>query len=70
MNYNELTKRLRILGCHEMPRRRVGSHRKWLNPATQRGTVIPDWGNRDLKEGTIRAILRQLGITRDDVDKV
>jgi len=70
MNYHELTKRLRALGCQEIPRRRGGSHRKWLNPGGRKGTVIPDWGNRDLKEGTIRGILRQLGITREDFDKV
>jgi hypothetical protein len=28
--------------------------------------VIPDWGNKDLKQGTIRAILRQLGIAIND----
>jgi hypothetical protein len=26
------------------------------------GTVVPDWGGKDLKHGTVRAIVRQLGI--------
>ena len=69
MNYNELAKKLRSLGCHEIPRRSGGSHRKWLNPATERGTVIPDWGKRDLKKGTVRGILKQLGINFDDFQK-
>lgn len=70
MNYRELIRKLQALGCEGIPRRRGGSHRKWINPRTGRGTVIPDWRNRDLKEGTIKAILRQLEINRDDFDKV
>jgi predicted RNA binding protein YcfA (HicA-like mRNA interferase family) len=69
MNYKELTRKLRVLGCNEIPRRGGGSHRKWLNPATGRGAVIPDWGNRDLKQGTIRGILKQLSIDFDDFEK-
>ena len=70
MNYRELTKKLRTVGCHEIPRRGGGSHRKRLNPATGRGTVIPDWGNKDLKQGTIRGILKQLGIDLEDFEKI
>jgi len=70
MNYKELAKRLRALGCHEVPRRGGGSHRKWLNPTTGRGTVIPDWGNKDLKEGTIRGILKQLAIDLSNFEKI
>ena len=62
MNYREVTRRLRALGCQELPRRGGGSHKKWFNPATQRVTVLPDWGGRDLKIGTIRAAVKQLGI--------
>jgi len=69
MNYRELTKRLRTLGCHEIPRRGGGAHRKWLNPATGKGTVIPDWGNKDLKQGTVRGILKQLGIDLESFGK-
>ncbi|MBC8466844.1 MAG: type II toxin-antitoxin system HicA family toxin [Deltaproteobacteria bacterium] len=64
MNYRELTKKLRLNGCHEISRRGSGSHRKWFNPATDRATTIPDWGGKDLKVGTISAILRQLGIDK------
>ena len=70
MNYKELTKRLRALGCYEIPRRSGGSHRKWIKRASGKGTVIPDWGNRDLKQGTIKGILQQLGIDRKDFEKV
>jgi predicted RNA binding protein YcfA (HicA-like mRNA interferase family) len=70
MNYKDLTRKLRSLGCKEIVRRRGGSHRKWINPATGKGTVIPDWGNKDLKQGTIRGILKQLGIGQDDFEKI
>ncbi len=69
MTYRELTKKLQSIGCHEIPRRGGGSHRKWVNPTTGKGTVIPDWGSSDLKQGTIRGILRQLGIDIEDFKK-
>ena len=62
MNYREAVRKLGNLGCQELPRRTVGSHRKWFNPETGRVTVLPDWGAKDLKLGTLRAAIRQLGI--------
>jgi mRNA interferase HicA len=55
-----------VLGCRELPRRGGGSHRKWFNPASERATVIPDWGGRDLKLGTIRSAVRQLAVDWQD----
>ena len=65
MRYRELAKRLRGLGCHEL-RAGKGSHRIWHNPATNQEASIPDWSNKDLKVGTIRSIIRGLGISRQD----
>ncbi len=62
MIYREAAKRLKSLGCLELDRSGGGSHRKWFNPQTQRATVLPDWGSRDLKLGTLRAAIRQLEI--------
>jgi mRNA interferase HicA len=62
MKYREVARKLTNLGCQELTRRGGGSHRKWFNPATQNATVVPDWGGRDLKLGTVRAAVRQLGI--------
>lgn len=62
MTYREVVRKLRRLGCEELPRRSGGSHRKWYNPATEQATVVPDWGAKDLKQGTLRAAVRQLGI--------
>jgi mRNA interferase HicA len=62
MKYREVARKLKALGCRYIPRKSKGSHRKWHNPATNRSTVIPDWGSRDLKMGTVRAAVRQLGL--------
>jgi predicted RNA binding protein YcfA (HicA-like mRNA interferase family) len=65
MNYRQLTRRLRELGC-EFVRQAAGSHEVWWNPKTEMFTVIPQHGGRDLPTGTLRAILRQLGIAPED----
>jgi len=62
MNYREVARKLSALGCYEVKRKGKGSHRKWRNPSTSRSTVVPDWGGRDLKKGTVRGAVRQLGI--------
>lgn len=62
MIYREAARKQRTLGCQEIPRRGGGAHRKWTNPATRRSTVLPDHGGRDLRLGTLRAAVRQLGL--------
>ncbi|MGD9635662.1 MAG: type II toxin-antitoxin system HicA family toxin [Pirellulales bacterium] len=62
MKYRDVARKLASLGCHELPRRGGGSHRKWTNPTSGQSTVVPDWGSRDLKLGTVRAAVRQLGL--------
>jgi predicted RNA binding protein YcfA (HicA-like mRNA interferase family) len=66
MIYREAARKLAVLGCQEIPRRGGGSHRKWFNPNNQQVTTLPDWGGRDLKLGTIRAAVRQLGLDWSD----
>jgi predicted RNA binding protein YcfA (HicA-like mRNA interferase family) len=34
MKYREAVKKLKKLGCQELPRRGKGSHRIWYNPET------------------------------------
>jgi mRNA interferase HicA len=66
MRYRDVARKLATLGCHELARKGGGSHRKWYNPSNQQATVVPDWGGRDLKLGTVRAVARQLGIDWQD----
>ncbi len=64
MTYRDVAGTLHHLGCRELLRRSNGSHRKWVNPATNQTTVLPDWGSKDLRFGTIRVAVRQLAIQR------
>ncbi len=66
MKYREAARKLRALGCEEQPPKSRDSHRKWHNPATGRIAPMPDWGGKDLKMGTLRAIIKQLGLDWED----
>jgi mRNA interferase HicA len=68
MRYREIEKKLGKLGCREIKRKGGGSHRKWYNPDRQPIVIvsIPDWGTKDLKTGTLRSIVKSLGIEWDD----
>ena len=68
MNYRELTRKLRVLGC-EFDRQAKGDHEIWIRTAAGVRTAIPNWGSRDLRPGTIGAILRDLSITRIELDR-
>jgi predicted RNA binding protein YcfA (HicA-like mRNA interferase family) len=47
----------------------VGSHYQLFNERTRRHTTVL-YHNRDLPRGTVAAILRQAGLTRDDFLKL
>ena len=68
MTYRELTRKLKSLGC-EFDRQSRGSHEIWRNPATGNRTTIPNWGGRDLRLGTIRAIMRDLELDKAAFDQ-
>lgn len=69
MRYREIAKKLKKLGCIEL-RKGKGSHRIWYNPETNQVVSIPDWGSKDLAPGTVRAIIRELGISREQFGKI
>ena len=69
MRYQEVAKRLRKMGCQELPRRGGGSHRKWYNPASGSVVAVPDWGRKDLKLGTLRHIVRILNLDWDQFQR-
>ena len=46
----------------------VGSHHILAHPTgPKRAVTVPVHGNRDLKPGTLRSILRQAGVTADEL---
>jgi mRNA interferase HicA len=65
MIYREVARKLARMGCQEIPRRGGGAHRKWRNPVANRSTVVADHGGKDIKLGTLRAVVRQLGLDWD-----
>jgi predicted RNA binding protein YcfA (HicA-like mRNA interferase family) len=62
--YREITRRLRRFSF-TFHRQASGSHEIWYSPKTNRYTTIPNHSG-DMPEGTLRAILKQAGITPDD----
>jgi len=69
MTYLELTKKLRRLGC-KFRRRGKGGHEIWWHPERKRYTTIPFHGSKDIPKGTLAAILRDLDLTKEDLDKM
>ena len=59
--YREIVQRLKTLGF-QFDRQAAGSHEIWFNPSTHRYTTIPNHPG-DVPEGTLRAILKQAGIS-------
>ena len=62
--YREIVQKLRSLGF-VFHRQAAGSHEIWHNPGTHKFTTIPNHPG-DMPEGTLRAILKQAGITPEE----
>jgi mRNA interferase HicA len=42
----------------------------WHNPVNGRLTTLPDWGPKDLRLGTLRDAIRQLGLDWDQFENI
>jgi predicted RNA binding protein YcfA (HicA-like mRNA interferase family) len=62
--YREIVQRLGRFGF-VFRRQAAGSHEIWFNPETGRFTTIPNHPG-DMAEGTLRAVLKQAGISAED----
>ena len=60
-SYSEVARRLRHLGF-EFDRQAKGSHEIWRHAHDGRKTTVPRHPG-DISEGTLRAVLRQAGVT-------
>ena len=60
-SYRRVARRLKTLGF-TFDRQAAGSHEIWFNAYTNRYTTLPNHPG-DLPEGTLRAILRQAGVS-------
>nr|VFK21487.1 MAG: Predicted RNA binding protein YcfA, dsRBD-like fold, HicA-like mRNA interferase family [Candidatus Kentron sp. LPFa]VFK34964.1 MAG: Predicted RNA binding protein YcfA, dsRBD-like fold, HicA-like mRNA interferase family [Candidatus Kentron sp. LPFa] len=63
-DYRRIVRKLRKFGF-SFDRQAAGSHEIWYNPETDRYTTIPNHSG-DMPEGTLRAILKQAGISPDE----
>ncbi|MEQ1605211.1 MAG: type II toxin-antitoxin system HicA family toxin [Pyrinomonadaceae bacterium] len=70
MKYKEVAKKLRKLGCEDVSRRGGGSHRKWHNPSRKTKAIVPDWGSKDLKVGTLRSAVKDLGFDWEEFEQI
>jgi predicted RNA binding protein YcfA (HicA-like mRNA interferase family) len=68
MRYSELRRKLRRLGCEPL-RQAGGSHEIWWRPETELRAVVPNYAAREIPTGTLRAILRDLGLTLADLNQ-
>ncbi len=64
LKYREVIERLRAHGFI-FDRQAKGSHEIWYNPTTKKRTTIPHHPGT-LPLGTLRAIIRQAGLTVDE----
>jgi len=62
--YREVIKKLKLFGF-KFCRQAAGSHEIWFCENTGRYTTIPHHPG-DIPEGTLRAILKQAGVSPDD----
>ena len=62
--YSDVARRLKRAGF-EFDRCAKGSHEIWWNPETRRRTTVPNHPG-DVPEGTLRAILKQAGISPEE----
>ena len=47
-------------------RQAKGSHEIWYNPITRRRTTIPNHPGVDIPKGTLRAIIKEAGLTVEE----
>lgn len=62
--YRQIIKRLKKLGF-QFERQAAGSHEIWFSPSTRRFVTIPNHPG-DMPEGTLRAIVKQAGLSPEE----
>ena len=65
---NEVLRKLRHAGFL-FDRHAKGSHEIWWHPENRRRVTVPRHAG-DLPEGTVRAIVKQAGLTPDEFEKL
>ena len=68
MTYRELTRKLRRFNCR-FERQGRGDHEAWINLDSDATNSKSNWGSPGLRPDALRAVLRQLGISRDEFER-
>ena len=64
--YRKVIKKARKAGF-VLRRKTAGTHEIWWNEEKRRTCVIPH--HKEIKSGTIRSIIRQMGLTRKELER-
>lgn len=62
LSYQELTRRLRELGFR-FYRRGKGSHELWVRDTDGRVVPVPHHRGKNIRKGTVGAIIREVGVS-------
>jgi len=62
LSYEEVTRRLRKLGFR-FYRQGKGSHELWVRDKDGRVVPVPHYRGKNIHKGTVRAIIREVGIS-------
>jgi len=65
LDYREVTERLRKLGFR-FYRQGKGSHELWVRDVDGRVIPVPRYKGKKIRKGTIRAIIREVGVSVEE----
>ena len=65
LEYREVTERLRRFGFR-FYRQGKGSHELWVRDADGRVVPVPKHKGKSIRKGTVRAIIRESGVSIDE----
>ncbi len=65
LSYQEVTRRLRKLGFR-LYRHGKGSHELWVRDSDGRVIPVPHHASKAIRKGTVRAIIRETGMSVED----
>lgn len=69
-SYKKITRKLKKLGFR-FYRQGKGSHTLWVNDERKKIIPVPNHGNKDIRSGTLRAIIKQIGLKNiNELDEV
>ena len=69
LSYTEISRRLRKLGFR-FYRQGKGSHELWVRDADGTVVPVPHHKGKKIRKGTVRAIIREVGVSVEDFMKM